>query len=355
MSGGITNFLNTTSATSATDLSGYFPAYEVLKTQIVMTANNPSQFNLTIQLLRNKNNVTNYIVLSQPVIISSNFSYDALSDLVSQAGIFNAQSTQFSATISIRTTNPALSVTADIYFVVVYPYTPIQPIINSLNYFDTTGNPINFFPQYMTSSISIPTTTNISLTIDLTLKDTNSVDYYCFGSFYNTSGSGLNATKLQQIFFYTVGQTNTLINIRLVNSENLSGNYVETLVLYPVIIPTNNYTSNYNVIIGNTNYNLSQLFPLCEFFEVLFSNDSSTISAEFTLTKNTPIPREYVVLTSFIYKSAGTDHTYNPWEGINSAGNILIHTVTSTSFTANFNKTTGQTWNGGIRCLVIYY
>jgi hypothetical protein len=237
----------------------------------------------------------------------------------------------------------------------VYPYTPIQPIINSLNYFDTTGNPINFFPQYMTSSLSIPNTTNISLTIDLTLKNTNRVDYYCFGSFYNTSGSGLNATKLQQIFYYTVGQTNTLINIRLVNSENLSGNYVETLVLYPVIIPTNNYTSNYNVKIGNTNYNLSQLFPLCEFFDQPVENKSSTITKTFILTKNTPNPREYVVLTSFVYNNAGTDHTYNPWEGINAAGNILIHNVTSTSFTANFNKSTGNTWNGGIRCLVIYY
>ena len=58
MSGGMTNFLQNP---NSIDLSGFFPAYEVLTQQISMVSNSPSQFNLTLTLNRNKNSITNYI------------------------------------------------------------------------------------------------------------------------------------------------------------------------------------------------------------------------------------------------------------------------------------------------------
>lgn len=354
MSDGITNFLE-----NNIDLSGYFPAYEVLQQQIVMTNNVPSQFELTLTLTRNKNNVTNYIVLSQPRIISTNFSIFTLGTLMRPAGIYKKTSTTFSATMLITTTSPALSVTADMWFVVIYPYTPIQPIVSSLNYSDSVGNPINVFPQYMTSSLSIPNNTNnITLNLSLSAKATNRTDYYMFASFYDSvsQSSGVNATRMQQAFYYRIGETSTSRQVMLVNGNLVSNIRLETLVLYENIITTNNYTSNYNVKIGDTFYNLAKLFPLCEFFSSdLNENSTSDVSRTFSLTANFRNTTNYVVLTGFVYNSDGVGDTYTPWEGISSVGNILIDNITSTSFRATFDKTTGQKWNGGIRCLVIYY
>ena len=353
MSGGMTNFLQNP---NAIDLSGFFPAYEVLTQQISMVSNSPSQFNLTLTLNRNKNGITNYIVLAQPVIVSTSTGISTLSNLIFPVGIFNKTNTNFSATILIQTTSPALSVTANIMFLIIYPYTPIQPIVNTLNYVDNAGNPISFFPQYMTSSISIPSSsTTISLSISLSGKSTSRTDYTYFGSFYdNTSSSGINATRMQQIYYYNVGQTNTSTAIRIFNNNLHPNVNVETLILYPITISGNNYTSNYNVIIGNTTYNLSALFPLCEFFEEVIANDDSPYDKIWTLLKNNTGTTQYIVLTSFVYSSAGTSGTYNPWEAISGCGNIIV-TTTSTTFRTVFTKGTGQNWNGGIRCLVIYY
>lgn len=355
MSGGMTNFLQ-----NNTDLSGYFSAYEVLQQRIVMTENVPNQFELTFTLTRNKNNVTNYIVLSQPRIISSDFSMSTLSTLIRQAGIYNKKSTTFSATIFITTTSPALSVTADIWFVVIYPYTPIQPIVSSLNYLDSAGNPINVFPQYMTSSLNIPNnTTDITLTISLSNKATTRTDYYMFGSFYDSvsQSSGINATRMQQIYYYTIGETNTSRDVKLVNTNLVSNIKLETLVLYKLNISTNNYTSNYNVKIGNTFYNLAKIFPLCEFYEsdLIDDDNFTTIERTVTLTKNLTNTTNYVVLTGVSYSNAGSGGTYSPWQAINAAGNILIDNITSTSFRALFYKTIGEKWMGKINCLIIYY
>jgi hypothetical protein len=352
-SGGMTNFLRDP---NGIDLSGFFPAYEVLKHTINMANNSPNRFDFSLTLTRNRNNVTNYIVLAQPIIISSNFSSASLSNLVRSPGIFNKTSTTFSATISIQTTSPSLTVEADIMFVVVYPFSSIQSIISSLNYSDNAGNPINFFPQYMTSSIGIPSTSSeISLSIDLSSKSTSRTDYTYFGSFYdNSSSSGINATTMQQIYYYTVSQSSTSTGIRILNQDRVSNVNVETLILYPLTISTNNYTSNYNVMIGSQTYSLSKLFPLCEFFSQDFSNESSSYDRTWDLSYNYTGTSNFVVLTSFVYNSAGNGSTYNPWQAIGGAGNITV-TKTSTSFRTVFSKGTGDIWNGGIRCLVIYY
>ena len=353
MSGGMTNFLQNP---NNIDLSGFFPAYEVLTQQISMVNNSPSQFNLTLTLNRNKNGVINYIVLAQPIIVSTSTGISTLSNLIFPVGIFNKTNTTFSATISIQTTSPPLSVTTNIMFIVIYPYNPIQPIVNTLNYVDNAGNQISFFPQYMTSSISIPSSsTRISLSISLSGKSTSRTDYTYFGSFYdNSSSSGINATTMQQIYYYNVGQTNTSTAIRILNNNLDSNVNVETLILYPITISGNNYTSNYNVIIGNTTYNLSELFPLCEFFEEVIANNNSTYDKTWTLLKNNTGTSQYIVLTSFVYSSAGTGGTYDPWEAINSCGNIIV-TTTTTTFRTVFSKNNSDNWNGGIRCLVIYY
>lgn len=356
MSEGMTNFLE-----NNVDLSGYFPAYEVLQQQIVMTNNVPSQFELTFTLTRNKNNVTNYIVLSQPKIISTNFNIYTLGTLIRQAGIYNKTSTTFSATILITTTSPALSVTADFWFVVIYPYTLIQPIVTSLNYFDTAGNPTSVFPQYMTSSLSIPNNiTNITLNLSLSDKATTRTDYYMFASFYDSVSqtSGINATRMQQAYYYLLSETNTSRQVMLVNTNLVSNIILETLVLYASTTTdyTNDYTSVYNVKIGDTFYNLAQLFPLCEFFKSnQINNDASDIPITVNLKQNSTNTTNYAVLSGFTYNSDGVGDTYNIWEAINGGGNILIDNITSTSFRATFDKSTGQKWNGYIIFLIIYY
>jgi hypothetical protein len=351
-SGGMTNFLRDP---NGIDLSGFFPAYEVVEQTIDMTNNSPTEFNFSLTLKRNRNNVTNYIVLAQPIIISSNFSLDSLSNLISVPGIFNKTSTTFSATIRTQTTSPALTVKINVMFVVIYPFSSIQPIISSLNYSNNAGNPIIFFPQYMTSSSSISTSSEISLSISLSSKSTSRTDYTYFGSFYdNSSTSGINATRMQQIYYYTVGQSSTSTGIRILNQNQVSNVNVETLILYPLTISTNNYTSNYNVMIGSQTYSLSKLFPLCEFFSENFSNESPSYDRTWDLSYNYTETSNFVVLTSFVYNSAGNGSTYNPWQAIGGAGNITV-TKTSTSFRTVFSKGTGDIWNGGIRCLVIYY
>jgi hypothetical protein len=163
---------------------------------------------------------------------------------------------------------------------------------------------------------------------------------------------------MQQILYYTPTQTNTLRQVALVNRNLVSNIKLETLVLYPVTISTNNYTSNYNVEIGNTNYNLSKLFPLCEFFpesSFNFVNTTNQINFTYTLNRNFTNTTNYAVLASFVYSSAGTGGTYDPWEAVDVAGNLIISNQTSTSFRVSFDKNTGDNWNGGIRCLVIYY
>lgn len=347
---GITDFLQ-----NNVDLSGYFPAYEVLTQQIVVNTNVPNIFELELTLTRNKNGTTNYIVLSQPYIISTNYGLGTLSSILRHAVIYKKTATKFSATIYTSTPAPPLNLTADIWFVVIYPYSSIQPIITSLDYYDSAGDPIDFFPQYLTSSLTMPNG-NVSLNIDLTLKSTSSTNYHCFGSLYDTvsQNSALSATGIQEIMYYTVGQTNTNTQIRIRNQDSIPNINVETLVLYPESISTNNYTSNYFVKINNISYSLSTIFPLCEIRQAGISNDSPVITTTFLLNKNFTNTTNYIVLASFVYNSAGTSGTYDPFEASSAADNLLISDKTSTTFTVVFQKSTGDNWNGGIRCLVIY-
>ena len=347
---GVTDFLQ-----NNVDLSGYFPAYEVLTTQIVVTSNYPTIHELQLTLTRNKNGITNYIVLSQPYITLTNYG-STNSRQISHAVIYKKTATTFSATINTASASPPLELEATIWFVVVYPYSSIQPIINSLDYYDSAGDPIDFFPQYMTSSLSMSSATDITLDIDLTPKSTDRTDYICFGSLYDTvseDSASTAASDIKQIMYYTVGQTGDKTQIKI-NKTSISNIDVETLVLYPIIISTNDYTSNYFVKINNIYYSLSTIFPLCEVFILNFSNKNSVVTTTFTLTANTKNTTNYVILASYVYNSSGSGGTYNPFEGSSSAKNLLVTEKTTRDFTILFEKTTGDTWNGGIRCLVIY-
>lgn len=350
MSGGITNFLQ-----NSVDLSGYFPAYEVLTTQIVVTSNNPTIHELQLTLTRNKNGITNYIVLSQPYIISTNYG-SANSRQISHAVIYKKTATTFSATINTASATPALELTATIWFVVIYPYSTIQPIINSLNYYDSAGDPIIFFPQYMTSSLLMSSATDITLNINLTNKNTLRTDYICFGSLWDTvsqNSASAAASAIEQIMYYTVGQTNTNTQIKI-KKTGISNINVETLILYPISISTNNYTSNYFVKINNVSYSLSTIFPLCEVFISNFGNKDSVVTRTFNLTQNDTNTTNYVILASYVYNNSGSGGTYNPIEASSSANTLLVTEKTATNFTILFSKSTGDTWNGGVRCLVIY-
>jgi hypothetical protein len=144
---------------------------------------------------------------------------------------------------------------------------------------------------------------------------------------------------------------------------------INTLTVYPqynsstkeITVTTNTYTTNYNTKIPQTlsstlqTLNLANIFPRCQYYNLTFSDKDSEPSRNVVFSPALETGVTYYVFTSFYYNiPGGTGGTYNIYEAANSATPIVVSNQTNTGFTVTFTKTTGDTWNGGITCLVIF-
>ena len=109
--------------------------------------------------------------------------------------------------------------------------------------------------------------------------------------------------------------------------------------------------------VNNGNYpnkDLSQIFPCYEILSAPVNNSNSDIDLTFTLTNNKTGTSNYYVFTSYYYLSAGSGSTYSPWAASSVTGPIMVYNKTTTTFRVVFNKGTGDIWDGGVNCFVIY-
>ena len=115
-----------------------------------------------------------------------------------------------------------------------------------------------------------------------------------------------------------------------------------------------NYLTNYQTNI-NSPLNLSQLFCRCQYYSVGI-NDNNNHDKTFTIniTNNTGSTNYYVVASYYYNVPNGTSGTYDIYEASTAIGQIIISEKTSTQFTVSIYKSTGDIWNGGITCMVIF-
>lgn len=337
------------------DLAEYFPAYEsFIYSQAITTTANSWDFTLN----RNRYNTINY-----KVFLSINYTGGStasnISTLTFPPVVYKKQTNGFS--VYFRTLAIPSSWNMTLFVLVVYDPEIVRPIISSINNYNNVSSTflLEYFPQYCSSKATINGGAgDYTLSYSLADKSTTSTTYTSIGSYEvpttDPTTASISAGYLAEgLLFYTEQQFSNSFTayIRTVGALNV---FVNTLTLYNNSIPNNNFTSNYSVSIGENTYNLTQLFPFCEYFEFKFSNSSSEITQSFTLSKNTRNTNDYLVFPAFIYSSPGTGGTYGPFAASSATTHLIVINKSSSGFSLYFTKTTGQTWNGGLRAIVIY-
>lgn len=96
------------------------------------------------------------------------------------------------------------------------------------------------------------------------------------------------------------------------------------------------------------------VIPSFEILEAKITGDASDVSATLTLQHNITATTNYAVFPSIYYGYTGSGGTYNALDTSTAMKSIVISDITSTEFTYNFQKSTGNNVNIYINFLVVY-
>ena len=349
------------------DLSSIFPPYEILSLDLT-TINTSYTFNLT----RNKNNQTDYIVI--PSIYSGTATEgnpSTFSDNISRPLVHSKNSTSFQVAIAGNTfTGFDLGT---LWCLVIYSDSqsnalPLQNTLSFNNTNDTNSSLINNFPQYMTflTKYSINTSTDAYVfSFDISIKGYtgNPLNYFLFSSYELTPNQSTTnvfnfAKSLDNVLFLTQSAYRTTTFFQGLFTSNYTQNFdldFYVLTLFPSINnPNSSYNTNFNSVVNNSTLNLANIYPRCQYFSQNFSNDNSTITLNFTVN-NTSGTTNYYIFPSYCYNLLeGSGGTYNGITASGASRTLIVSNKTATSFTVTFRKGTGDNWNGGVTCLVIF-
>jgi len=344
------------------DLANYFPTYE---SGYILTE--PTAFNTyTVTLSRNNANSNNYVVFTSFRVSGGTASPRDVSIHLYKPIIYEKTSTNFKiyqrCGINFNTSgNPTL--TARLWWLVIYLPSSTTSYISSINGYQVNGTTYNFATDYPQHSIrTVPITTggssNINISLNFSTKNFPGTGYICIDNCEYVGGTGYVSVEdtmvyIRPFLFYSLSASSTSISIYSYVSASVNVN-LNTMIIYKQSQSAPNTTTNYNVVINGTSYDLSKIFPCCEYFQTgEIIDDDANKEFTFTLSRQTI---DYIVIPSFLYSSSGTGGTYSPSVAAQSATyNLVIRTFTTTSFSVFFSKTTGNNWKGYVSCLVIYY
>jgi hypothetical protein len=333
------------------DFTDYFPAYEVGTVNVTTIAAN-AQF--TINLTKNKYSTTNYVSFIQPFYAEGQISIPSFSK-INQFTIYNKTATSYNVWMNcdssiVGTTNIVITLWCVTFYIQETEKNYVTSIPNlNYNVSSSTYNPVSYFPQFVVDQNTTTTTGDISIQNSLSTKNSLLTTYLNFGSVTNNSVSNLNAANVNKIIYFTLNKVSTSYTIRI--NATVQPITLNTITMYVPTISSNNFVSNYKV----ENVAFEDVFPICETFSISYSSERKTNRSDVcTLTKNTRATTDYVVITSYFYESNGSSGTFGPYAASINAGMPIIVTKTSTSFTVATTTSSGDNWNGGIKCLVIY-
>lgn len=372
MSGGIlTNITN-----SGVDLAGYFSPYEILtitdsKSMAQSNSVTIAYYDYNFTLTKNENNVSNYQVIISLELLSTSANitnFEACEAFKNTPIVYGKTGTGFN--VAIELTNELLLNAFPIYYkgftigfkivcLIAYPYSVMQPIINSLPFTQTPQNIINYFTQYLSSTNLRSNLTSQSIFFSLAAKSSLRTDYIPFSTKFSNepvrNSAVVNGLRgISQILNYIPNRTNTTCELVAGNQNGVSNVYIDTLVLYPLALPSNNYVSQYNTKIGATNFPLSSIFPRCETNEVVVNDENRNITKTFNLAYNTSGTTNYHVIMGLYYNSGGSSSTYNAFAGSAAVRGMFVLSKTASQVTIIFKKTDGEIWNGGLQICIIY-
>lgn len=337
------------------DFADYFPAYEVGTVTITNIAQN-SQFQ--ISLTQNKYSTTNYVSFIQAHLSSGTADVYLLSR-INQFTIYNKTASSYYVWMNCDPSIVSLAgVNLVLWCVTFYIQQTERSLVTSipnLNY-NVSGsiyNPCNYFPQFTVYQNAATTTTNNqTFTNSLSTKSSSLTTYLNFGSVTNNSVSATNADNVQKIMYLEVPKSSSQYVPRVyTNNASINTNvFLNTITMYVPTIAANNFVSNYKV----ESNALEDVFPICEIFTMAMTGSSGNRTTTFTLTKNTNSTTNYVVITSYSYYTNGSGGTYNPYDASIGGGMPIISLKTATNFKVTTTTGSGNNWNGGLNCLVIY-
>lgn len=350
---------------SGVDLAEFFPAYEVLDYQFTQFE---GSMNFTLTLTKNTSNQTNYMVFTQLYLINTiAFGFPQLSsDTLNQDPpiIYNKTTSAFSVKFRSGSIPFGWGYTAKLWFLVIYMPSSIRPVQSSIGGYQTNGTNINInlFPQTRSNSHSVTggavgVTTDRPFYTNLTDKNFVGTDYVNLNAFqYDGAGEPPDTVHdTGRVMFYTPEQTTLNYTMTLRSVGVIPPNIINSIAIYKNNIPNNNTTTGYNVVIGGTPYDLTKIFPTCEYFSFGINDNNADITRSYTLTKNTSGTTNYMVFTSYYYASGGSGSTYGPYAASQAAKTLFVYNTTSTGFSLYFNKSTGDIWTGGVRGVIVYY
>jgi len=371
---GLVNTIITDSSVTITDLSGYFPPYEIVTASFVNFTRTPgAPIDETLNISRNKSGSTKYTVINSIFLASGDVVQ--MSDRIYPVLIHSKTDTGFNYVFAVS--GQITNVTFTINFLVIYadPNANNMGLVTSLKFkngaTDTSGTDlVNHFPQYATYSVTYDFLVD-SQPVECNIKSKaytgNSLNYKLFGAYEYISGDvkpSVFATYLSgQILYLT--ETYYRDDIKFYYGfeayPNTAVVAVDTLVLFPVpsgswISTSDDYTTNFKSNISTTStpnkLNLSSIFPRCRCFDIPVNNTNTGNTGQISIGVTT---NNYYVFASYFYNTEnGSGSVYNVYGASKACNQIIISNKGNTQFTWTFTKTDGDRWDGGITFLVIF-
>lgn len=348
-----------------TDICNYFPAHEVIISS-EYTLTNGQGYSYVYNLSRNSTSTTNYMVFPQ-IFASDANNANNLSANVSQLMILQKKAISFSCYFYYTGTT---GYKIYLQFLVIYTQSSTLSYLTSQNNYKATGSNIDptKFPQYQANAINLSGTAKnqrLSTSISLSSKNTTSTNYmYLPSYYYNEPNDGysmlynmtVSCLKNPQIYYNPKSSTSYTVYY-MTGAYDLSYVNLDSLIIYNSLNANNNISNtNYKVKLGSTSYDLVDIFPNSE---MVVSNaiGSGDIFLTLSLVKNSTATINYAVFCSYFYNSSGSSGgTYGPTDALPAVDRITVTNYTATTFDIYCNKSsTGNNWNGGLQCLVVYY
>ena len=328
------------------DFADYFPAYEVYTTTNIASLSLNSQF--SIPLSKNKYNTLNYVSFIQP-FFSGTQDVHAVSRDINPFTIYNKTTSSYSVWMNCE--NTLTNVNIVLWCVTFYMEETEQSLMTNIPGYKVNNSdydPADYFPQFLVHQNTSTTIGDVSITNSLSTKNTSSTNYFNFGSVTNNSVSSSNAANVQQIIYYEETKASSQYIMRVYTTT--PSITLNTITMYVPSIPSNNFVSNCKV----NNVALEDTLPICEVISVVIGGSTDNRIWDVPLSKNTNSTTNYVVITSFSYYHPGNTNIYNPYEASINAGMPIISSKTALQFRLSHRTTSGDSWNGGLNCLVIY-